>query len=278
MIELYHESSNSCSRLITQRYSTSFSLGIKMFDRRFRQPIYNIYGFVRIADEIVDTFHDHDKRELMAQFRRDTEEAIARQISLNPVLHSFQRTVHEYKIESDLIHAFLDSMETDLDKTTFSREEYNTYIYGSAEVVGLMCLRIFVQGDASEYDRLRDSAKSLGAAFQKINFLRDIKSDYEDRGRVYFPGVDYFGFNCDEKKAIEQEIERDFAQGLAGIKQLPVGSRLGVYVAYIYYTNLLKRIKKHTAGEVREQRIRIPDYYKLLLLSYTALKYQVRLI
>ncbi len=278
MIELYNQSCDQCSQLVTNNYSTSFSLGIKMFKKEFRDPIYAIYGFVRFADEIVDTFHQYDKRELIEEFRRDTFTAVKRGISLNPILHSFQAVVRTYNIDMSLVDAFLKSMEMDLDKLTFSKQEYDDYIYGSAEVIGLMCLRIFVEGDNEAYNKLEYTAKMLGSAFQKVNFLRDIQSDYQERGRVYFPGVRYAQFNCDQKKTIELEIEEEFKIALEGIKELPRGARLGVYLAFRYYKKLLKRLKKYSATEVLEQRVRVSDFNKFLLLVFSSFKYQLRLI
>lgn len=249
-----------------------------MFAEEFRTPIYSIYGFVRFADEIVDTFHKHDKRALFAEFRQHTHQAIARGISLNPILNAFQEVVKKYDINAELIDGFLDSMEMDLDKDTFDRATYEKYIFGSAEVVGLMCLKVFVKGDEQEYSRLKTSAMKLGSAFQKVNFLRDMRSDYLDRGRVYFPEVDYNAFTCKQKKEIELEIQSEFDEAYKGIKALPRGARLGVYLAYTYYLRLLKRIKKCSAEEVRKQRIRVPDTHKLLLLSTSTLKYQLRAI
>ena len=276
MLSLYNSVCKECSQLVTNRYSTSFSLGIRMFAEEFREPIYNIYGFVRFADEIVDTFHDFDKRQLFQEFRKETFTAIERKISLNPILHSFQDVVHQYDIDDELINGFLDSMEMDLSKDSFDRASYDRYIFGSAEVVGLMCLKVFVKGDRETYERLKESAMKLGAAFQKVNFLRDIKSDFYDRGRVYFPEVDYDAFTCVQKTEIEAEIQADFDAGYEGIKQLPKGARLGVYLAYTYYLRLLKKIKKCSADQVREERIRVPDSHKLLLLSTSTLKYQLR--
>jgi 15-cis-phytoene synthase len=212
-MDLFSQVSFECSKLITQRYSTSFSLGIRMFAKELREPIYAIYGFVRFADEIVDTFHEKDKKTLLAEFRNETFKAINNQISLNPVLHSFQYVVNTYDIDHDLIHAFLDSMEMDLEKTTYYDEsEYKRYIYGSAEVVGLMCLKIFLKGNADEYDKLKPYACALGSAFQKINFLRDMKSDYDERGRVYFPGINFKYFSEIDKKAIEEDIQKEFTE------------------------------------------------------------------
>ena len=278
MIDLYNNVCRECSQLVTNRYSTSFSLGIKMFAEEFRSPIYSIYGFVRFADEIVDTFHKHDKATLFKEFREDTHLSIERRISLNPILHAFQQVVHEFNIDSELIDGFLDSMEMDLHRDRFDRATYEKYIFGSAEVVGLMCLKVFVKGDESEYERLRIPAMRLGSAFQKVNFLRDIRSDYIDRGRVYFPEVDYDQFDCVQKNEIEEEIQQEFDEAYEGIKMLPKGARLGVYLAYTYYLRLLKRIKKCSADQVRKQRIRVPDSHKLLLLSTSTLKYQFRAI
>ncbi|MEY3678446.1 MAG: hypothetical protein RI924_587, partial [Bacteroidota bacterium] len=231
MIELYDETCLECSKLITKKYSTSFSTGIRAFDKRFHYPIYAIYGFVRYADEIVDTFHEHDKTQLIANFRLETATAIAQKISLNPVLHAFQLVVNQYQIDQQLIEAFLKSMEMDLDKQTYDQQAYEEYIYGSAEVIGLMCLRIFCEGDDARYQALVGYARKLGAAFQKINFLRDIRSDYEERGRVYFPGVDFNSFTEQNKQAIEADIQIDFDEGLKGIRLLPLPCRQGVYIA-----------------------------------------------
>jgi phytoene synthase len=238
-MNLFDETCFECSKLITNKYSTSFSTGIKAFDKRFRYPVYAIYGFVRYADEIVDTFYEHDQRRLIDDFKEETFKAIDRGISTNPVLQSFQQVVNQYHIEKELIDAFLTSMKMDLDKTAYDDDGYKTYIYGSAEVVGLMCLRIFCENNTELYDTLVPKARSLGSAFQKINFLRDIKSDYEDRGRTYFPQIDFSNFTEADKQQIETDIKKDFDDALEGIKQLPKGSRLGVYVAYIYYLQLI---------------------------------------
>ncbi len=278
MIKLYDKSCEECSKLITNKYSTSFSLGIKMFEPQYRPPIYNIYGFVRFADEIVDTFHNHDKKLLLDEFRKDTHEAIKQELSLNPVLHSFQKTVHEYGIDTELIDAFLDSMEMDLEKTDYEWQAYNKYIYGSAEVVGLMCLKIFTENDVEMYDTLKESARKLGSAFQKINFLRDIKSDYEERGRTYFPGLDYLQFNNMEKQEIEADISKDFAAGYVGITKLPKGCRLGVYLAYKYYINLFNKIKKTSASTLAEERVRVPDGKKFYLLCSSAVRNRLNMI
>lgn len=278
MIQLFDKSCQECSKLITNNYSTSFSLGIKMFHKKFRTPIYNIYGFVRFADEIVDTFHNHDKAALLQKFRENTHEAIELKLSLNPVLHAFQKTVHEYKIDTELIDAFLDSMAMDLDKTSYEESMYDRYIYGSAEVVGLMCLKIFTGNNAEQYNQLKEPAQKLGSAFQKINFLRDIKSDYEDRGRTYFPGLDYTTFTNKEKQIIEQDIANDFQAGYEGILKLPKGCRLGVYLAYIYYINLFNKIKETNASTLSEVRVRVRDRKKIYLLCSSAVKVKLGML
>jgi phytoene/squalene synthetase len=265
MMELYDDTCAACSKIITNRYSTSFSLGIKAFDQQYRSAIYAIYGFVRYADEIVDTFHEHDKRALFDDFRADTYRALDMKISLNPVLHSFQVNVHKYNIPVDLINAFLHSMEMDLDTNTHHNESYEEYIYGSAEVIGLMCLMVFCDGDKKRYEHLTPFARSLGAAFQKINFLRDIQSDYNDRGRVYFPDLQFEKFDQLSKTEIEKDIKKDFDHGLEGIKQLPSGARLGVYIAYRYYLELFRKIKNTPAEQVANKRIRVADSRKLVL-------------
>jgi phytoene/squalene synthetase len=272
MMDLFHRTCFDCSRLITNRYSTSFSLGIKMFAKEYREAIYSIYGFVRFADEIVDTFHHYPKSDLLASFKKDTYLAIEHQISLNPVLHAFQKTVNHYGIDRELIDAFLTSMEMDLRTNTYGRELYDEYIYGSAEVVGLMCLRVFCHGDQAQYDRLKEPARSLGAAFQKVNFLRDLASDFEDRGRVYFPKVDFNNFTEADKTLIEAEIKQDFDHAYEGIKQLPRGARLGVYLAYVYYLNLFKKIRSASASRVAQERIRVHDGKKIYLLFSSALR------
>jgi phytoene/squalene synthetase len=272
MMSLYNKTCQECSQLITNRYSTSFSLGIKVFDKRFRTPIYAIYGFVRFADEIVDTFHDFPKAELLQRFREDTYRAIEEGISLNPVLQSFQEVVHAYKIERELIDAFLDSMEMDLFFDRYEDSLYKQYIYGSAEVVGLMCLRVFCEGNNEMYESLKAPARSLGSAFQKINFLRDMKSDFDERGRVYFPGIDFTHFNNEEKLTIEADIKQDFDDAYKGIVRLPKGARFGVYLAYVYYINLFQKIKKATAARVQQERIRVNDRKKIYLLFQSALR------
>ena len=278
MEELYTQTAFDCSKLITKTYSTSFSLGIRTLHKSYHEPIYAIYGFVRYADEIVDTFHDHDKRELLHRFKADTYRSIEEKISLNPVLHSFQHVVNEYQIDHELIEAFLISMEMDLSKKDYADPDYKKYIYGSAEVVGLMCLKVFCGGDENEYQRLLPPAKHLGSAFQKVNFLRDIKSDYDERGRVYFPGVDFNCFSKEEKKQIEADIKEDFHKAVEGIKQLPKGVRGGVYLAYIYYTVLFKKITRLTPERVKSERIRVPNFRKFMLLIRCYLLHKLNVI
>lgn len=278
MLELYNQVCQECSQHITKRYSTSFSMGIRVFDKQYRKPIYAIYGFVRFADEIVDTFHGYEKAGLLKRFRTETYQAIEEGISLNPVLHAFQQVVHQYGIERELIDAFLDSMEMDLHFHTYEDALYKQYIYGSAEVVGLMCLRVFCQGDDAMYQRLKAPACSLGSAFQKINFLRDMKSDYAERGRVYFPGVDFERFTEEDKAQIEADIKQDFDDALAGIVLLPKGVRLGVYLAYVYYINLFKKIRSAPATHVLQERIRVPDGKKMVLLFSSALRHRLNLL
>ena len=278
MLTLFRDVCYECSKLVTHRYSTSFSLGIRVFDKKFRAPIYAIYGFVRFADEIVDTFHDFPKAILLERFKQDTYRAIEEGISLNPILHSFQETVRKYNIDRSLIDAFLKSMEMDLYHSTYGDHLYDEYIYGSAEVVGLMCLKVFCEGNQEEYDALVAPARSLGAAFQKINFLRDMKSDYDDRGRVYFPGVDFSSFTEKEKKEIETDIKKDFDDAYLGVVKLPKGARFGVYLAYIYYTNLFAKIKNAPAARVVTERIRVPNRRKFYLLFSSALRNSLNLL
>lgn len=277
-MNLYDETCFECSKLITTKYSTSFSQGIKAFDKHLRFPIYAIYGFVRYADEIVDTFHDHDKVKLINDFKRQAFDAIRDGISLNPVLQSFQQVVNKYHIEEELICAFFNSMEMDIDKKTYDKEGLKDYIYGSAEVIGMMCLRVFCADDSTLYQQLLPLARSLGSAFQKINFLRDVKEDYKERGRTYFPGVDFSNFTEQVKKQIEQDIRHDFAEGYRGIKLLPQGARLGVYVAYIYYNKLLKKISNTPAGVILQKRIRIPGTQKKALYIKSLLKHRLRMV
>ena len=266
-IRLFDETSKDISKRISLNYSTSFSLGIKLLSKDFRWAVFSTYGFVRVADEIVDTFHGHNKERLLADFKSQTYQAIQEGISTNPVLHSFQLAANQFGIENNLIEPFFKSMEEDLDTTSHSVSSYDEYIYGSAEVVGLMCLKIFCNGNNSQYDELVPYARSLGAAFQKVNFLRDIKSDVEERGRVYFPGVDFSKFTDENKLEIIQDVKKDFDHAFIGIKMLPIGCRLGVYTAYIYYMKLLEKIERTTANEILQSRIRIPNSQKMVLLA-----------
>jgi phytoene/squalene synthetase len=274
-MDLYHQTTLECSKLITQNYSTSFTLGIKTLDKKFHFPIYAIYGFVRYADEIVDTFHNHNKKELLDSFKKETYKAIEDKISLNPVINSFQLVANEYAISYDLIEAFLKSMEMDLYFNEYNTGGYEEYIYGSAEVVGLMCLCVFCEGDDAMYDRLKEPARRLGAAFQKVNFLRDIKSDYYERGRIYFPGVNFGAFNGDAKKAIEQDIQSDFDAAYEGIIRLPQGAKWGVYLAYMYYVSLFNKIKSLPASRVLQERIRVPDNQKVAILIQTYFRHKL---
>ncbi len=278
MMALFNKTALECSKLITEHYSTSFTLGIKTLDRKFHLPIYAIYGFVRYADEIVDTFHDYDKKTLLARFKHDTYQAIAEGISLNPILQAFQLIVNQYNIEHDLIEAFLKSMEMDLYNQDYDADGYNEYIYGSAEVVGLMCLRVFCEGDCADFDRLREPARKLGAAFQKVNFLRDLKSDFQDRGRTYFPGVDFQDFGGVAKKLIESDIQHDFDDAYAGIMNLPRGARMGVYLAYTYYQTLFNKIKQLPASQIQRERVRVPNPQKIALLAQTYLKCRLNVL
>ncbi len=265
-LTLYDSIALKCSREVTTGYSTSFSLGIRALAKKYRPAIYAIYGFVRLADEIVDTFFGHRQREMLDRFRDETADAIAEGVSSNPVLHSFQWAVNTYNIDSEFIEAFLYSMEMDLEQKNHDHHSYERYIYGSAEAVGLMCLRVFCYNDPQRFDRLREPARMLGSAFQKVNFLRDIRSDYVDRGRVYFPGVDFNNFTIEDKKQIEQDIEADFRASLEGIRALDRGSRRGVYLAYSYYQALFNKIRKTPPEAVAGQRFRISDGRKMLLL------------
>lgn len=278
MKALFDQVSIRCSRLTTRSYSTSFSLGISYLDKEIRDPVYSVYGFVRLADEIVDSFHDYNKVKLLREFKEDTYQAIEEGISLNPILNSFQHTVNQYKIDKDLIEHFLKSMEMDLDLVRYDRESFKSYIYGSAEVVGLMCLKIFCKGNGAEYDRLKPYAMKLGSAFQKINFLRDIQQDYTQMGRSYFPGIDIRIFDSDTKEKIEEGIENDFKAGYEGIKKLPRNARFGVYLSYVYYYSLFKKIRKTAPGNILTERIRIPNQLKFSLLFYTYIKHRLNLI
>jgi phytoene/squalene synthetase len=263
---LFDNLSVQVSKMTTQTYSTSFSLGIYFLNNRLRNPIYSVYGFVRLADEIVDSFEGFDKQYLLEKFKEETFESIALHISVNPLLNSFQQTVHQYHIDHHLIETFLKSMEMDLEKVDYTNEKYQQYILGSAEVVGLMCLQIFTEGDEKMYNDLKPFAMRLGAAFQKVNFLRDMKDDYQLLGRTYFPNVDMSEFSMDAKKQIENEIEEDFRVALSGIKKLPRSSKSGVYLAYVYYVSLFNKIKKLPAHRILTERVRINNGKKLGLM------------
>ena len=275
MKNLFDRVSAQTSKHTTKTYSTSFSLGIYCLNKKLHRAIYNIYGFVRFADEIVDTFHDYDKETLLKEFREDTYKAIDRKISLNPILNSFQEVVNKYKIDVELIDCFLNSMEMDLKQNSHSDESYEQYILGSAEVVGLMCLRVFTNGNEEHYQDLKPSAMKLGAAFQKVNFLRDIKNDMDYLGRIYFPKVNLKCLTEVEKREIELEIEKDFNGALIGINQLPSSSKYGVYVAYVYYKSLFNKIKSTPSNKIMVERIRVPNYKKISLLfsSYFRLSF-----
>ena len=277
-MNLFHELSQECSKATTEKYSTSFSSAIKLLHPNLRTPVFNIYGFVRFADEIVDTFHQHNKSLLLAEFKKETHTAIERGISLNPILHSFQLTVNKYNISHSLIAAFFKSMEMDLSKASYDCEGYKDYIYGSAEVVGLMCLYVFCEGDKKMYEKLMPSAKSLGAAFQKVNFLRDAKTDYEQLNRTYFPEVDFNNFTPAMKIQIENDIAQDFSDAYKGIVLLPIKARFGVYVAYKYYLSLFKKIKKAKPDNILEQRIRIPNYGKVIIVAKAGVRKQLNIL
>lgn len=278
MKDLFDQVSLKCSRITTRSYSTSFSLGIMLFDKTIRHHIYSVYGFVRFADEIVDSFHDYNKRELLEQFKKETYDAIDKGISLNPILNSFQYTVRIHNMDMELIDLFLKSMEMDLIDLTYDENTYKEYILGSAEVVGLMCLTIFCRGDVEMYNQLKPSAMKLGSAFQKINFLRDLKADHDWLGRTYFPGLDVANMDLEAKKKIEEDIEADFRAGYEGIKMLPNNSRFGVYLAYVYYYSLFNKIKNTHPSQILEKRIRVPNQKKYSLLVSSFLKYNLNLI
>ena len=276
ILEQYHNTCYKLSRRLTISYSTSFSWGIKAFAPEYRDPIYAIYGYVRVADEIVDTFHEFDKKKLLDKFRQDTYEAIESGISTNPIIHAFQKVVKDYNIDTKLVDAFLDSMEMDLYESSYQRDNYDTYIYGSAEVVGLMCLYVFVHGDVEKYKKLEHSARMLGSAFQKVNFLRDIKSDIAERGRIYLPDVNTeMMINNENKKKLEKEIDEEFHQAFLGIVKLPIGVKLGVYSAYLYYIMLFKKIKSLDVNQLLNRRVRISNLYKFYLLCKSVIEVKV---
>jgi 15-cis-phytoene synthase len=275
---LYDKVAFACSRITTNAYSTSFSMGIKTLGKRFRDPVYAIYGFVRFADEIVDTFHEYPKEMLMARFRADTVHAINERISLNPILNSFQQIYHRYSIDWELVDAFLKSMEMDLQETGYDRKGYENYILGSAEVVGLMCLRVFTEGNDGQYEMLRPYAMRLGSAFQKINFLRDLRADFQGLGRSYFPDLDPSSFSDEKKKLIESEIAADLAVAYQGILMLPKDTRFGVYVAYTYYLRLFGKIRTLSSRQIMEKRIRIPNQKKAMLLVKSYVQHNLNLL
>lgn len=270
MKALFDSISIRSSRMVTKAYSTSFSLGILGLDKKYHDPIYAIYGFVRFADEIVDSFEGYPQKELLEQFWKDTHKALENKISLNPILNSFQQVVHGYDIDRELIETFLKSMEMDLYKNEYDEAGYKAYILGSAEVVGLMCLKVFVDGNQERYLALKEPAMQLGSAFQKINFLRDLNADYQSLGRTYFPGVDLNDFNEEVKASIEADIAVDFQAGYEGIKKLPKGARFGVYIAYVYYYSLFKKIRNTHCDLILNERVRISNKrkYGLFLSSY----------
>jgi 15-cis-phytoene synthase len=279
MKALFDIVSQQSSQIVTQSYSTSFSMATKMLSNSIRQDIYNIYGFVRFADEIVDTFHDYDKSFLFDRFEQDLELALEQKISLNPILNAFQITYHKYNLKKEHVDAFMKSMRMDLHKSNYlTRAEYQEYIYGSADVVGLMCLMVFVKGDESKFQELKESAMALGSAFQKVNFLRDLKADFEDLNRTYFPNTDLTQLDESSKKEIIEDIEADFSKGLSGIRNLPIEAKFGVFTAYRYYRQLLKKLSKTPALEIKNTRIRVPNYKKVELLTRSYVKYQLNLM
>ena len=279
MKSIFDKVSNDCSKLVIKRYSTSFYFSSRLLSKTIRQDIFNIYGFVRLADEIVDTFHEYPKQELLEDFEKELWRSVDNKISLNPILNSFQNTVNKYSIPKDLINSFLDSMKMDLEKKEYnSVEEYKKYIYGSADVVGLMCLKVFVKGSESSFSELSPFAISLGSAFQKVNFLRDLKDDSNVLNRVYFPNVDMNNFNEKSKKEIILEIEKDFANAVKGIVKLPKNSKFAVYIAYRYYNKLLKKLKRTSSENIVKKRIRIHNLQKFIVIARSYVKYQLNLI
>jgi phytoene/squalene synthetase len=278
MMHLFHDVSSECSKITTERYSTSFSSAIRLLHKDLRTPIYHIYGFVRFADEIVDTFHEFDKATLLAEFKKETYDAFKRGISLNPILNSFQQVVNQYNIDHELVAAFFKSMEFDLSKNTYDEAGYKEYIYGSAEVVGLMCLFVFCDGDKENYLKLKPYAMALGSAFQKVNFLRDVKADSENLKRVYFPGVDFRNFTAAMKAEIEADIDTDFKKSYEGILMLPMKARFGVYVAYKYYLSLFRKIKQSQPAMLLEDRISIPNYSKAMIVMRAGLRSQLNIL
>lgn len=279
MKSMFDDISSVISSALTRKYSTSFSTAVRLLSPSIRQDIYNIYGYVRLADEVVDSFHNYDQQSLLEDLKADTFSAISSGISLNPILNSFQHTVNKHQMPLMLIEDFLQSMELDLHKTSYaSKEEYDQYIYGSADVVGLMCLHIFVNGNRDQFEALKHSAMRLGSAFQKVNFLRDLKADYEQLGRVYFPGTDFDALDDKAKQAIISDIKDDMQQGYAGIKKLPIDARLGVYIAYRYYNTLLSKLSRTACEDLKQKRIRVPDLDKCVLFARCYVKHKFNLI
>lgn len=279
MKELFDIVSKKCSKQVTDTYSTSFSIATRILGPSIRQDIHNIYGFVRFADEIVDSFHDYDKKKLFDRFEEELDRALTEGISLNPILNSFQHTVHKYNIDHSLIHTFMASMRQDLTKSIYTtQEEFNDYIYGSADVVGLMCLQVFVKGNHNKFNELKESAMNLGSAFQKVNFLRDLKEDHDNLSRTYFPNVNLDALDEISKEKIIDEIEANFSKAYEGILLLPHDARLGVFVAYRYYRRLLNKLERTPAAKIKNSRIRVPNLEKFGLLTRSYLKYQLNLV
>ena len=279
MKKLFDQVSESCSRIVTESYSTSFTLATKMLDSSIRQDIYNIYGFVRFADEIVDSFHNYNKKELLDLFEKDLKKSIVDKISLNPILNSFQKTIHSYQIDYELVDSFLNSMKLDLDKKKYlTKKEFDQYVYGSADVVGLMCLKVFVKGNKNQYNDLKPYAMSLGSAFQKVNFLRDLKADHDGLNRSYFPNLNIDEFDEPSKKIILDEIDKDFRHALKGIFKLPSSARFGVYTAYKYYLKLLNKLRKTHPLKIKSSRIRVPNYQKVNVLARSYVRYRLNIL
>ena len=279
MKKLFDQVSESCSRIVTESYSTSFTLATKMLDSSIRQDIYNIYGFVRFADEIVDSFHNYDKKELLDLFEKDLKKSIVDKISLNPILNSFQKTINSYQIDYELVDSFLNSMKLDLDKKKYlTKKEFDQYVYGSADVVGLMCLKVFVKGNENQYNDLRPYAMSLGSAFQKVNFLRDLKADHDGLNRSYFPNLNIEQFDEESKQIILSEIDKDFSHALKGIFKLPSSAKFGVYTAYKYYLKLLNKLRKTPPLKIKSSRIRVPNYQKVNVLARSYVRYRLNIL
>jgi len=279
MKKLFDQVSENCSKIVTESYSTSFTLATKMLDKSIRQDIYNIYGFVRFADEIVDSFHDFNKEELLNLFELDLKKSIKDKISLNPILNSFQKTLNKYDIDYELVNSFLKSMKSDLNKKQYlSSEEFDEYVYGSADVVGLMCLKVFVKGNQKQYDNLKPYAMSLGSAFQKVNFLRDLKADHDGLNRSYFPNLNIDKFDEKSKTIILNEINKDFSHALKGILLLPSSARFGVYTAYKYYLKLLNKLKNTNPLKIKSTRIRVPNYQKINVLARSYVRYRLNIL